>query len=227
MTAEQRPQQPELPHDPFPQLISPMLLHEMVFAPRPEDLKDWIFEPKWNGVRGILYIPPKQSGGIRLLTRTGRDIINNFPEIYQEGRRLQQRHNIILDGEIIYKNGRTQEERITVTTRINYPKPTDPLVKPCNLVVFDIPYLDNKNLTSIPLLERKRLLDKLFSRYPESRIGRTRYAASPIDISRLFLETEGFENEGIVVKKKESPYIRGKRSRAWQKLKFPLAENPH
>ncbi len=85
---------------------------------------------------------------------------------------------------------------------------------PLVFVCFDILYKKNKDLTNLPLLERKEILKK----YPENAYFlKTNWIEEKG--KAFFKEIEKQDLEGIVAKKKNSPYLINERSNNWLKIK--------
>jgi bifunctional non-homologous end joining protein LigD len=85
---------------------------------------------------------------------------------------------------------------------------------PANYVVFDLLYLNGKSLMEKPLAERRELLKGLFP-ISDNAIFSESYTEGKKLFS--FVLRKGFE--GIMAKEKESPYLPGKRSGYWLKIK--------
>src|SRR5437763_9762653 len=71
---------------------------------------DWIFEPKYDGIRIIALVTPD---GVALITRNGHDKCRGFPEIADALRALARalKRNVVLDGEIVALNERGEPAR--------------------------------------------------------------------------------------------------------------------
>lgn len=61
-------------------LIEPMLATAASEIPASSD--QYLYEVKWDGIRVILYIDEE---GIKILSRSGRDITAQFPEMVKAG----------------------------------------------------------------------------------------------------------------------------------------------
>jgi bifunctional non-homologous end joining protein LigD len=190
------------------QIYKPMLAKE---AAEPFSGKDWIFEIKWDGFRAIAYVNEKVS----LRSRNNKDLIDNFPEL-QELKQLTE--NVVLDGEIVViKNGKADFQALQ--ERGKAVKTSDiqrqAAMQPAQYVVFDILEKDGKPLTNLPLLERKKLLQKslkegkniVISDFVEEK-GKDYYKAA---LQRGI--------EGVMAKRKDSAYQPGTRSGDWLKIK--------
>ncbi|PYR99269.1 MAG: hypothetical protein DMG16_18350 [Acidobacteria bacterium] len=89
----------------------------------------------------------------------------------------------------------------------------------CIFIAFDLLYLNGKDLRTLPLIERKALLKKLLRRR-RSRILYLDHVEG--DGVLLFEQIVKMDLEGIVCKRKDSPYkVTEKPSRYWIKVKNP------
>jgi bifunctional non-homologous end joining protein LigD len=87
----------------------------------------------------------------------------------------------------------------------------------CVFIAFDLLYLNGKDLRALPLLERKAMLKRLLRR-KRSRILYLDHVES--DGRLLFEQIIAMDLEGIVCKRKDSPYkVTEKPSRHWIKVK--------
>ncbi len=195
--------------DLFDLKIRPMLA---TLQPRPFDSEDHIFELKWDGTRALAFVSP--DGQVRLQNRRLYDITARYPDVRPDvgGRKT------ILDGEIVVMVGGKPsfpalQDREHASTDFNVRLRAKEF--PATYVVFDVLYVDGRDVTSLPLMERKAVLRDLvrttaavtLSDYIE-REGRAYYAA--------ILE-RGLE--GVIAKRKRSRYAIGRRTRDWLKIK--------
>lgn len=190
--------------------ISPMLL----FQTQPFDSEEYIFELKLDGIRCIAYIDKKS---VVLENKRFKDVSELYPELQDMKKCVKKR--CILDGElVVLTDGKpdffslqkrslmTDKMRIDLASKKN----------PVQFVAYDILYLDKKDLTSLHLMERKKLLQNNISE------------GNNLSVSR-FIETNGKDFyelakqqnlEGIVAKKKDGKYHIGKRTDDWVKIKY-------
>src|SRR5437879_8344148 len=87
-------------------------------------------------------------------------------------------------------------------------------------VVFDVVYFDGQRLFKVPLEDRKRLLrdvvrDSALLKYSDHVLGQGKAFFKAAQQKRL---------EGIVAKRRDSPYQPGVRSSAWLKVKAVLQQ---
>lgn len=186
--------------------IKPMLSE----ASEPFDSKQHLYEIKWDGTRCISFINEKQL----LQNRRLSDITKRYPEIKIEIRAKQA----VLDGEIVVMDKGMpsfrmlqQREHVEDAFRIKLLSQC----MPASYIVFDILYIDNKEITHLPLLERKKIL-------AQTLIENERVYLSDYILEKgreYFREATGRGLEGVMAKDIESPYLMGKRSRYWLKIK--------
>lgn len=168
------------------------------------DNKDWLFEIKWDGYRAIAEISKKD---VKLYSRNGLTFDKAYPKVFEALKSIKQ--DVVLDGEIVVysEDGKPSFQKLQ-----NY-KTTDRY--PIQYLVFDCLALKGKDLTSLPLVERKEILKKIL---PESSV--VLYCDHVEDYGKAFFaEVKKIGLEGIIAKKKLSTYHIGKRSTDWLKIK--------
>jgi len=181
-------------------------------ADEPFNSKDWIFEVKWDGIRAISYIDDDK---ISVKSRNNKDLKDNFPELEELKDLMRQ---AVLDGEIVVmKEGKADFQALLERSRSNSVRDIEHMARksPATYVIFDILEKNGKPLIDLPLMERKRILKESLKEGKNV-------------VLSIFAEEEGksyFEAalkkgvEGIMAKKKDSPYEPGLRSGKWLKIK--------
>ncbi len=200
-------ERPEL--DPLP-VVEPMM------ATLVDDAFDddgWVFEPKWDGVRAIATCIDQTV----LLSRNLRDITASYPELSKLHQQMVSLEAVV-DGEIVaMAAGRPSFERLQSRINLANPKDIERAAKqiPVTFIAFDLLYLDGRSTLSLPLEERRELLEELvvcndFVEVSPQIVG---------DGRALFAAAQAQNLEGIVAKKLATPYRPGKRSKEWLKIK--------
>lgn len=186
----------------------------------PKDLKGWNIEPKLDGVRVLVYVD-NISGSVRIQTKTGRNIASNFPQFERGFAAFGERHSAILDGELIYADGRRGTGvQATARTNSNPPKfESAQASEEYSIVLFDIMYLDGRDLRGDQFRGRRRVLTGLFSGSFQERhkIRVISSFSSHHEAVHDRAKAEGVE--GVVVKRRDSRYTSGLSSN-WRKLRF-------
>ncbi len=182
-------------------MIKPMLA---TLIKEPFDSPDWIFEIKWDGFRGLAC----KAKTLQLLSRNQLSFNKRFPNIVEELEKISGR--FILDGEIVIldRQGRSQFQLLQ-----NYPKEKKGTPY---YYLFDILSYNGKDLTHLPLIERKTILAKLLTsrRFKFLRFSEHIFTKG----KELFKKAKAMGYEGIIAKRADSAY-QPKRSRDWLKIK--------
>ena len=197
---------------PAPPAFTPMLAQG---GYQPFDAKGWWFEPKFDGVRTLLYIVGES---VRLVSRTGRDQTSTYPELSRVYRRVNA-INAVLDGEIVATDEEGQTSFELLQQRMNLAAPTEiERIRrkiPVELVAFDLLWLDGQDLTSRPLSERRERLEAVVM---EDKGLRLMYRVA--DEGKAFYQAaKDLGLEGMIAKRAASRYVPGKRSDDWRKIK--------
>lgn len=186
--------------------IHPMLarIHE-----RPFDDPGWIFETKWDGNRAIAEVGRDP---IRLYSRNGLSMLETYPPITHELRSIKR--PMVLDGEVVALNRKGLPEFQLLQNIAAHPEA--PLV----YHVFDLLELDGHDICARPLKERNELLRAALKQGPH-----VRYCEHVDGQGLDFFALTGRKGlEGMIAKRKDSPYRPGKRSGDWLKIKHHFAE---
>src|SRR5262245_47211226 len=147
---------------------------------------EWVFERKFDGIRLLAF---KKGTDVRLLSRN--QLPQHLPAVAQAIADLPTR-NLILDGEVTWS------------------------ASAARLHVFDILWMDDDDLRSLPLEHRRDILERLPLRSPLLLVERLN-AERPWEQARA----EGWE--GVIAKRRGSLY-EPRRSPAWLKMKCEVTE---
>ncbi len=170
---------------------------------------DWIFEPKWDGFRALVF---RDNDETLIQSRDRRSLNRYFPELLDSlAAQLPGRH--VLDGEIVVaSDGRLDFEalqlrihpaasRVALLSRAN----------PASMVFFDLLCRDNQDLRQAPFTTRRKELESLLSA-----------AAPPLHITPAtcdraiacdwFRRFEGAGLDGIMAKSLSGKYEPGRRA---------------
>ncbi len=180
-----------------------------------------IAEPKYDGLR---LQAQKDGDRVWLFTRRLEDVTHAFPEVARAARRQLGARQAILDGEAVGhdpKSGKFLPFQQTVTRRRKHQVEVWESLYPLRYYVFDLLYLEGKDLTSMPLRDRLRRLEQIVRQQPEGPIFLTPRIETedPAELERFYGEMLRQGLEGAMVKRPDSPYHAGARRHNWVKLK--------
>jgi bifunctional non-homologous end joining protein LigD len=177
--------------------------------------KEWIFEVKWDGVRGLSFI---DKGALTIYTRNNNRCERQYPELQVIPHYIDA-EQAILDGEIVVLDSKGASHFELIQPRI-HSQDANSIAKmgqknPVHLYVFDLLYLDGYDLRRVPLIERKRLLERIVKPFPLLRVS-DHFENSGEDLLEAARQS-GLE--GLIAKSVTSVY-ESRRSRNWLKLKL-------
>lgn len=195
--------------------IKPMLAYQS----DPFNDKDWIAEIKFDGTRTICYLDIEKRF-VKLLNRRMMNFTHKYPEIYNALIESINAKKTILDGEIIVYDKEGKPDFYSLQTREHIDDETkiEILSKtiPATFIVFDVLYLNGEELINKPLFERKKILKEIVKNNPFVKVS-DEFPGEKC--KELFEEIKKIGLEGVMMKKIDSPYLIGKRSKLWLKIK--------
>lgn len=192
--------------------IKPMLIGA---AGEAFDDENYIFELKLDGERCIAYL---DINGTELRNKRNVKMLPKVPELSKIHKCVKKK--CILDGElIILNNGKPDFSAIQSRSLMSNKFKIELAAKktPATFVAYDILYIDGKQLTDLPLMERKRILEANIEEENQS-FAVSRYSEG-LGIS-LYEQTKLLDLEGIVAKRRDSKYYFDKRTKDWIKIKY-------
>jgi bifunctional non-homologous end joining protein LigD len=171
--------------------------------PNPFAGPGWHFEPKWDGIRGVLAWDGRV---VTLHTRTDAEVSARYPELAPDPHLAP----CVVDGEVVVlAGGRASFERLQQRAALT---PAGMRDHPVSFVAFDLLHLGARSLLGTPIEERRRLLDGLG-------LGGPFVTVAPVaDGTALWEVVVGRDLEGMVAKRAASPYRPGVRSADWRKV---------
>ena len=191
-----------------PAPVEPMLAKVAEELPRDGD---FLFEPKWDGFRAIVFRGPGKDE-VFIQSRDLRPLDRYFPELH--GMFLEQLPpGVVVDGEIVMPTehgldfGGLQMRLHPAASRV------EKLAKasPAAFVAFDLLAIDRSSLLDLPQRERRLQLEKLFKgmRRPLHLTPMTLKRDLAVDWLQRF---EGAGLDGVIAKPAGAPYQPGKRA---------------
>jgi bifunctional non-homologous end joining protein LigD len=171
----------------------------------------WMYERKFDGERCLAY---RDTRGVALMTRNKLLVNTTYPEL-TAALAAQDAHDFVVDGEVVAFDGSTTSFS-RLQQRLGVRNPPDRLIAAVPVVyyLFDVLRADGRDVTGLPLRERKKVLRSLLSFGGPLRFTTHRVAGA----QEYWDQACGRGWEGLVVKRADSLYRSG-RSRDWLKFK--------
>ena len=185
----------------FPSKLSPMLA---TMVDKPFDKEGWQYEIKWDGYRTVAFCNKNK---VELKSRNDKSFNAKFYPVYKA---VQQWNiNAVVDGEVVVLD---EDGKSNFGALQNWRSEADGEIY---FYVFDLLWMNGKDLMQIPLSERRNILKHIV---PENNVIRL---SESFEVSGIeFFETaKKMGLEGIMAKKSDSVYSAGNRSKEWLKIK--------
>jgi bifunctional non-homologous end joining protein LigD len=171
---------------------------------KPFEEEGWIYEIKWDGYRAVAYM---NKGKTVLKSRNNISFEEKFSHVYDA---LQQWNvNAIVDGEIVVLNNKGIPDFEALQSWSKDGKGT------LAYYLFDILWFEGKDLTGLPLSERRAILKSIM---PDDNI--IQFSDDfKTSAKELLQQVKQKGLEGIMAKKADSLYKTDYRSKEWLKIK--------
>lgn len=204
-------------------------LHEL-------DLKHWQAEWKFDGIRAQLV---SSSAGVALFSRTGDDISHSFPDFIAQLENLNISGRF--DGELVAISATNLPDKTNkieipyqniasfnqLQQRLNKKKPSKALMQdiPVALIIYDALQIESKDMRHIPLTIRSDEICRYIQTnnthphlWPSERLA-FNTSTDLINLKQQASEMSNGYIEGIMIKRKDAPYVSGRPKGQWYKLK--------
>ncbi len=186
---------------------------------RPFTAPGWLFEPKLDGYRALA----AREHEARLLSRNGNDLTPCFPEVVQALRALPF-DRLVVDGELVALDdaGRPNFQRLQQRAQLRRSLDIRHAMVECPVTyyAFDLLGFEDFDLRSLPLSQRKAVLQKVV---PATGVVRFLEHFEQ-DGELLYEQVQKLGLEGIVGKRADSPYKPG-RSAIWVKIRTRCSDD--
>lgn len=215
-------------HAPQPDSVNLPVFRPFMLAPPLEDgrvdLADYAAEWKWDGIRVQLV---HAGGETRLYSRAGDDITGTFPEVAEAFRTAG-----VLDGELLVK-GEAQGHALggadgaasfnALQQRLGRKTVSKRMLAdyPAFVRLYDILFDGTQDLRALPWTERRVALERFAGALDPDRFDVSRLIEAS-DFTALEAIREGARDaaiEGVMLKRRDSPYVAGRRIGLWYKWK--------
>jgi bifunctional non-homologous end joining protein LigD len=181
----------------------------------PFDSEDWIFEPKFDGLRVLARCLDDR---VLLSSRNQQSQNVQFPEIVK-ALSVTIRARAIVDGEVICLDDQGRSSFRRLQQRFHVQNPREVEIRrardPAYVCLFDVLYADGFDVRGLPLDRRKRILKRIVRWSDEVRWTENYPGAEGTKRFREACRTGG---EGLIGKYRHSGYAAG-RSDRWVKVK--------
>jgi len=195
---------------------------------------EWQAEWKWDGMRAQIV---RRGDDVTVWSR-GEELINEaFPEIVAAGRQLPT--GTVLDGELLAVRDGRLLGFTALSKRAGRRRVTKKILAdiPCGFVAYDLLEADGVDLREQPLAERRRQLEALVPHAFDAALaapataGDGRLFLSPLvpgeswsDLAAWRAESRTRGVEGLMLKRRSSPYAVGRTKGDWWKWKIEPLE---
>ncbi len=180
----------------------------------PPQGEDWLHEIKFDGYRLLGFV---SGGAAALRTRNGKDWTDSFPSLSTAMEKLKAEDAVLdMEAVIVDEQGKSSFQALQAALGDGG--------KPEKIVayVFDLLRLDGKDLTKLPLTERKEKLENLLQKSKQDLW--LRYSAHIAgEGEAMFAKACDAGLEGIIAKRANAPYVAG-RQKSWLKIKCSLRQ---
>jgi len=176
----------------------------------------WWFEPKFDGIRAMTYLT---TDATRLVTRRGREVSAQYPELHMVHELVNQ-VNAVLDAEIVAfdDDGRNSFEALQQRMNLVNEREIKRIAQkaPVAMIAFDLLWLDGRDVTGLSLEQRRELLSAILEE--DHRLQLVTHVEGA---GTAFTESaRELGLEGVVAKRVGSRYTPARRSPDWRKIKL-------
>ncbi len=174
----------------------------------------WIAEPKLDGMRSYLSVGNQD---IKLLRDDGKNKTVGFPEIVSKAlsANITDYADTIIDGEICVMKSQLVADFPAMQKRMNLQDQLKIKLlsnnNPAKYIAFDVIKFKGEDLTKLPFVDRRKILEKFTAKKPFDIITQWK-------TNDLVKKVKTLDMEGIVVKEPNSIYEH-KRQETWRKFK--------
>lgn len=183
-----------------------------------DDLTQYVAEEKFDGMRAQVHADGKK---VQVFSRDLNDITHTFPDVvsFFSERNLPA---TVFDGEIcVYENETIQPFQL-LQKRMGIKKPGKKVLEtyPALFIAYDLLYAGASPIFDFPLTERRDKLQTICEEYQMPVTSQFRVDTFE-ELDERFSLALKHGNEGLMLKKTDSPYEYGQRRKSWLKVKKP------
>jgi len=195
-------------------ILKPIVPFEPVSSDTIPEGPNWLAQVKWDGVRILTYYDGQE---VRLFNRKLNERTGNYPELL-DIKTYCEASSLILDGEIIAlgPDGKPSFPEVMKRDGIRRMEKVAQAMKgvPITYMIFDILYVNGEWINRESLATRIAKMQEIVKSNSQVQL-----VTSHDEGEALFKAMEQHGMEGIVMKKKDSPYLIGEKMDHWCKVK--------
>jgi DNA ligase-1 len=185
-----------------------------------------LVENKYDGERVQVH---KNGDEIILFSRRQEVITSQYPDVVELVRDHVQAETCVLEGECVaidLETGAMKPFQELMRRRRKTDIETTQGEVPVSIFFFDILFIDDKDVTSIPMLKRRELMEKTIKTSDRVKLTTAELTDDPERLQEIFENAIGTGHEGVIAKAvhKDATYQAGSRSWLWIKLKASYTE---
>ncbi len=207
-------------------LFRPFMLAHPLEEGQAIAMADYAAEWKWDGIRvQIVHVENGEGGGeTRVYSRSGDDISHSFPEIAGA-----LSIPVVLDGELLVRGSHQGGAEggaasfNALQQRLGRKTVSRKMVQeyPAFVRLYDILLGEGEDVRALAWEQRRALLERLMLRLDPARFDLS--AVIPVDnleeLARIRNRARDEAIEGVMLKRRDSPYVAGRRTGLWYKWK--------
>ena len=179
------------------------------------DLKEFAVEWKWDGIRVQVVV---RNGAVRIFSRTGDDISHSFPELVSAFQ-----SDAIVDGELLVVRDGSVAPFSDLQQRLNRKSVSAKMMRdyPVHVRLYDILEIDGLDLRTENYDERRRRLSEWHREISPDRTDMSEELRinDVVELQDVWGNTREAAIEGLMLKKRSSPYLAGRPKGHWFKWK--------
>lgn len=176
---------------------------------------DWVVEWKWDGIRAQVVI---RDGACAIWSRGNELISNQFPELLEAFQGVEE---MVLDGEIVAYHNERPLNFGELQKRLGRKQVSKAMMEkvPVAFIIYDLLEYHGNDLRTLPLSQRRSLFENFIFTSPKIRLSLEIGCPSWETITELHQQARDNATEGIMLKKRDSPYGVGRQKGYWWKYK--------
>ncbi len=192
------------------------------------DVREWSAEHKWDGIRSQVIL---RNDELFVWSRGEELVTDKYPEFEKFIGAIP--NGTVMDGEILPFPNSTIGTFNDLQTRIGRKTISAALLKkvPVILKAYDLLEWQGKDIRNLPFIERRKLLEQLFKKVIENKdkeqsqsnlplhLSETMHFSTWEEVTRERERSREKYSEGLMLKRKDSPYLVGRKKGDWWKWK--------